>query len=82
MNDEIIEGRCLVCGKKLRIELKGNGEYKGGHYFGILKIPVGEGEHEIIGKSKISDMEFDIVEWTGDYREEEYWECESCFNEE
>ncbi|MGA1820094.1 MAG: hypothetical protein ACMUHU_03695 [Thermoplasmatota archaeon] len=77
-----IERKCIVCGKKLSIQLKDNGEYSGGHYFGKIEIPVGPGEYRKVGRSKLLDMDFGVVEWTGEYLEEEYWECDACFHDE
>lgn len=77
-----IERKCIVCGKVLNISLMENGEYLGGHYFGKIRIPTGEGEYVKVGRSKILDFEIDVGEWTGEYREEEYWECDYCFHEE
>ncbi|MFO8051687.1 MAG: hypothetical protein R6V01_08325 [Thermoplasmatota archaeon] len=82
MTPELIERRCMVCGRGLIIELSENGEYTGGHYFGKVRFPVGEGEDRIVGKTRIDDMELDVVEWTGEHEEMEYWECHECFNEE
>ena len=31
---------CSVCGKKLKIRLYDDGHYKGGEYFGKIKIPL------------------------------------------
>jgi len=77
-----IDRKCVVCGRSLKITLKDNGEYSGGHYFGKIEIPIGEGENKKVGTSNLLGMEVDVVEWTGDYREEEYWECDDCFHEE
>jgi len=77
-----IERECIVCGRHLRISLENNGEYSGGHYFGKISIAVGEGEYRKVERSKLLDMEVDVVEWTGEEREEEYWECDDCFYEE
>jgi len=82
MKEKVIERECLVCGKRLKIRLKDNGEYRGGHYFGILKIPTGDGEHKKIKRTKIGDMEVDVVEWTGEHQKIEYWECDDCYQEE
>ncbi|MBN1539754.1 MAG: hypothetical protein JW939_06380 [Candidatus Thermoplasmatota archaeon] len=77
-----IERKCIVCGKRLKIGLLKDGSYTGGYYFGRITIPVGEGEHRKVGRSKIVDMEVDVVEWTGEHLETEYWECDECFHEE
>jgi hypothetical protein len=76
-----IQRNCTVCGKKLNITIDENGVYSGGHYFGEMKLPVGEGENIPAGKTKILDIEFEVVEWSGEYEEFEYWECEECFSE-
>jgi len=77
-----IERKCIVCGKQMKIRLMDNGEYSGAHYFGKIEIPIGEGMYRKIGRSKLLNMAVDVVEWTGEFREEEYWECEKCFQEE
>lgn len=77
-----VKTKCIVCGKELEITLFENGEYSGGHYFGKMELPVGEGENRILGKKDIGGMEVEVFEWTGDHEEMEYWECDDCFNEE
>ena len=77
-----IERKCIVCGNQLKIRLMENREYSGAHYFGRIEVPVGEGENKIIGKTRIMDLEMRIFEWTGEYIEEEYWECDKCFQKE
>ena len=77
-----ITRKCIICGRNLRIKLHENGEYTGGHFFGKIRIPVGDGENRSLGKHKVLDIEMEVVEWTGDHEEMEYWECEGCFNDE
>ena len=67
--------KCLVCGKKLKVTIKGNeGHYKGGHYFGKLglyKRYKSAGRHTEFGK-----MKFGIAEGVGKPEKVEYWEPE------
>lgn len=81
MKKEQILRRCIVCGKDLKILVDEKGEYTGGHYFGRVEFPVGDGENISLGKTNILDFEMEVVDWTGDHEEVEYWECEECFNE-
>ena len=68
---------CAICGQKT----------DDGVYFGKVKLPVeGTGEYKVIRKSKIfekigDDTEYDIVEWTGEEKEFDYYECDKCYNE-
>ena len=82
MDPSKIERKCIICGEDLKILINETREYAGGHYFGKVKFPVGEGENRYLGKTKILDLELKVIEWTGNHDEIEYWECESCFNEE
>lgn len=88
-----ITRECSLCGKKLPISLDEEGNFLGGHFFGIIKIGVGDWV-----TSKLVDGEFqrcisyykilyyrlrDIKRLIlKQYREFEYWECEECYNEE
>ncbi|MCK5774026.1 MAG: hypothetical protein KAH57_09600 [Thermoplasmata archaeon] len=80
MTPSEIMRKCILCGRNLRIVLHESGEYTGGNFFRKVKLPVGDGENISLGKQKVLEME--VVEWTGDHEEMEYWECEGCFNEE
>ena len=73
-----ISRNCTVCGKELSIRLFDDGSYSGGHFFGKVRFPVGEGENKKVGTSDILGEEVDVVEWTGDHEEIEYWECDYC----
>jgi hypothetical protein len=79
--DRSIKRECSVCGKEMIIGLGRNGEYSGGNYFGMLRTPSGAGEYKKIGKSKVLGH-VDVVEWIGDHREDEYWECDECYRSE
>ncbi|UCE73073.1 MAG: hypothetical protein JSV56_08510 [Methanomassiliicoccales archaeon] len=83
MSQETILRKCVVCGKKLEIILHGEHKYEGGHYFGKFEIPIGEGENKVIGESDIFGKReiVKIVEWTGESKEVEYWECDDCYYE-
>jgi hypothetical protein len=39
-----IKRKCLVCGKMLLIKVKETGAYKGGHYFGEMKLQTDKGK--------------------------------------
>jgi hypothetical protein len=78
-----IKRNCVVCGKRMQIQIDESGKYDKGHYFGTMKIPVeGTGKYIKTGKVGLGDITGDVVRWTGKEREAEYWECEKCFNEE
>ena len=76
----VIIRRCVVCGKRMRINVGRKENYDKGHYFGKLKLPVkGTGEWKKTGKTKIGRKSYDVVDWTGKEKEIEYWECNGCF---
>jgi hypothetical protein len=79
MEEKIINGKCIVCGKSILIELKEGGGYIGGHYFVIFSFPVGKGEHKKIGGAKLNSKSCDVVKWNGKEKVE-YLECEKCYN--
>ena len=76
-----IKRKCLVCGRKINIKIYEDRHYIGGHYFNKMRIPVGKGEHKIIGTSKILGKKVNVVKWTGKEKEVEYWECNDCYEE-
>lgn len=79
---EYIDRKCIVCGKELKIRLLDDSTYEGGHFFGRMELPVGDGEYKKMGKSDIFGKEIDLVEWTGKKEEVEYWECDDCYYED
>ncbi|MDO8740625.1 MAG: hypothetical protein Q7J54_03590 [Candidatus Woesearchaeota archaeon] len=74
--------RCIVCGKKLNIILNKDKTYKGGYYFGKMRVQIGKGKLVKVGTTKLLGKKIDIVKWTGKSKKAEYWECKKCFNEE
>ena len=42
MPEKIIERRCAICGKTLKIKVYPDGRYEGGHYFGKIPVPKGK----------------------------------------
>ena len=75
-----INGKCLVCGKKIRVNIYQDGYYRGGHYFNKLKIPIkGTGRYKKAGTNKLFGKKVNVVKWTGKVKEVEYWECNSCY---
>ena len=81
-SSSIISRKCTVCGKELEIKLYENGQYSGAHYFGIMELPVGEGENKKVGTMDLNGLKADVVQWTGDHEEIEYWECDDCYHED
>ena len=76
----VIERKCLVCDKKLKIVVGENGKYSGGYYFGEVGFPIeGTGELKKTGKKFMGG---NVVKWTGKEDNVEYWECDKCFNED
>lgn len=74
-----LKRKCIVCGKKLAIELYADGHYKNAHYFGKVKFPIkNKGEYKKVGTTRILGKPIDVVKWVGKEKETEYWECESC----
>ena len=80
-SEEIIRN-CIVCSKELRIIVHEDSTYEGGYFFGRMKYPVGNGEHRKIGTTDMFGKKADVVKWTGDDGELEYWECENCSKED
>ena len=77
---KIINRKCVVCDKNIRIILNRNGHYNNGHYFNKLKVPIrGTGEYKRVGTSKLFDEKVNVVKWTGKEKEVEYWECDKCY---
>ena len=81
MNQDKLQRDCRVCGKELNITVYQDHSYEGGHYFGRVKIPIGEGENVKVDTLKLGENEYDVVEWTGEHEEFEYWECDDCYND-
>lgn len=73
--------RCAVCKKKLIIKVYPDKHYKGGHFFGKPKIPIGKGKYEKVGVWKFMGKECSIVTWTGREKKIEMWECDECYQE-
>lgn len=77
---KIINRKCVVCDKNIRITLNKNGYYNNGHYFDKLKVPIrSTGEYKRVGTSKLFDEKVNVVKWTGKEKEVEYWECNKCY---
>jgi len=74
---KVIKRKCTVCGKALIISLDEK-RYSGGYYYGKIYLPAGKGEWAKIGSSKISGKKTEVVLWTGQEKEVEYWECGQC----
>lgn len=73
---------CVICGKKIKINVDDKRHYDNGHYFGKIKLPIdGTGEWKKVGTTKFFDKEYDVVDWTGEEEEYEHWECSKCFEE-
>lgn len=73
---------CIVCGKKIIIKVDEKGKYDNGHFFGEVELPIEDtGKWKKVGKIKISENEYDVVDWTGKKKSIEYWECNECFEE-
>ena len=75
-----IKRNCTACARELNIILKKNKKYSGGNYFGRLKIPAGKRRHVKLEAINLINEEFDVVEWKGNEKEVEYWECSKCFS--
>ena len=68
-----IKRKCLVCGTKINIVLRGR-IYNSGHYFGKIKLPLKPGEYKKIGSTKVGRTMVDVVKWTGKHEKIGYWE--------
>ncbi len=77
-----INRKCVVCGKNIKITLYEDRNYRNGHFFGKIKIPIkGAGEYKKVGTSKLFGKKINVVKWTGKEKKAEYWECNTCFEE-
>ena len=75
-----INRKCIICSNNIRIEVFKNGEYKNGHYFDKIKVPIrSTGEYKNVGTSRLFGKKVNIVKWTGKEKEVEYWECNKCY---
>ena len=78
-----IKRKCVICGKQIIVEVKENGRYKNGHYFGKMNLPVkNTGIYKKVGTTKLLGRKSDVVKWSGLKKEIEYWECNKCYKEE
>ncbi len=79
-----IEQKCAVCGKKISVIVRADHTYRGGHYFG--KIPLyrnaemtkalKSGTHT----SRIGGQVFEVLNYDPKpYAHDEYWECPACY---
>ena len=74
-----LKRRCLVCGKKIIIELNSDGAYSGGCYFGKLDVPDTKNwKRRVIGRSKIGNMDVKVVNSPPVKKIIEHWECKDC----
>jgi hypothetical protein len=64
----------------LKITVDTDHSYAGGHYFGVLELPVGEGKYIELGEREICGRRLEVVEWKGKHRMVEYWECDGCYH--
>tara|TARA_Y100000310_G_scaffold49097_1_gene45427 strand:- start:271 stop:507 length:237 start_codon:yes stop_codon:yes gene_type:complete len=75
--------KCVVCRKRIKINLDKKGHYDNGHYFGKVNVPIkGTGKYKKVGTSKILGEKIDVVKWTGKEKQAEYWECNECYKSE
>ena len=80
MKSKTVWRNCSICGKRIQIEVYEDGHYEGAEYFGKIKMPIeGTGEHKVVDRLKIGNIEGDVISWTGKFEEIEDWECPKCF---
>ncbi len=83
MNKKEIKRRCLVCGMPLKITVDEKKNYKNGHYFGKLDVPIkGTGRYKRVGMTKLGRKTYPVVKWTGKEKQVEYWECNKCYRKD
>jgi len=75
-----IKRECLICGKKIIVNLMKNGNYSGGHYFGKIGTRL-IGSGKVLKYAKIGKHKYPVVDMKLGGRKIEYWECNECFNE-
>ncbi|MDD5066276.1 MAG: hypothetical protein PHF84_04455 [bacterium] len=78
-NTRMLYRQCSVCNKAIEVIVNNNRTYKGGYYFGKIKLPVGKGKNINAGTIKILHRTYNVVKWTGKEKEVEYWECPECY---
>lgn len=73
---EIHEKNCVDCGDTIEVEVSEDGGYVGGHYFGEMEFPTGEGEHREldhgIGIKADGSMECEVKKENAD-NYEDFW---------
>lgn len=70
---------CAVCGKEIKVNIYKDRSYRGGHYFGKMEIPIRKGKYKKVGSTILCNEKVDVVDWTGEKKEVEYWECSECY---
>lgn len=73
--------KCVVCGKRMKINVYKGGGYSKGHYFGTHEIPIGKGEYKKVSTTKMFGKDCDVVEWAGKKKKFDYWECNECYED-
>jgi len=75
---------CAVCGRKMKVILYKERNYRGGHYFGKIplftkkefKKALKAGTHKV----RIGDLEIEVLNRNPKlHKYEEYWECPKCY---
>lgn len=79
-----LEKICLICGKKIKVILRKNKTYRGGHYFGKIPLCSKKETNKALKagatKTKIGDFEIEVLKKDPKpYKYEEYWECSNCY---
>jgi len=78
---EMIKRTCSVCGAEIEIIVYDDGSYQGGHFFGEVAVPEKDPDGEYVDVDDGS-TDMDVVEWTGEKKSFEYWECDECYHAE
>jgi len=79
-----LDKTCACCGRKIRVILYEDKNYRGGHYFGKTPLHTKRELNKALKfgtkKERIGGLEIEILKRDPKpYKYEEYWECPKCY---
>ena len=79
-----LDKACACCGRKIKVILYKDRNYRGGHYFGKVPLYTKKELDKALKagtrKVKIGDTVFDVLKKDPKpYKYQEYWECPKCY---
>lgn len=75
---------CSICGRKIKVILYKDRNYRGGHYFGKMPLYTKKELRKALKigtrKEKIGEFEIEVLKKDPkSYGYQEYWECPKCY---